>query len=201
MKTKVFYLVSKITVAVVFVAILVFKATAAETPNLKMVPFASERALISLSNTSNTNSELTIEDASGDVLYYKESNISDEVYSKKFDFKNLPDGDYKITAKNNSNEKILYFTVRDNKISVKNDAALNEPFVEIRDNVLKVSLLNNTLNNINFIVSNEDGEVYRKSLGSNFNINAGFSLAKLESGNYAINITDGDKTYSYSYKK
>jgi len=201
MKTKAFYLATKITVAVILVAILVVEATASGTPTLKMVPYASERALIAMDNSLNLATELTIENASGDVVYYKEGKITDEIYSKKFDFANLRDGKYKVTVSNKNGKSELYFTVKNRTINVNSDSAAHDPFVEIKGDVMKLSLLNNAMNEINLTVSNEYGVVYRKSLGSDFSINAGFNLALLESGDYAINITNGVRTYSYNYNK
>jgi hypothetical protein len=201
MKTKVFYLATKVTVAVILVAILVLEAKASGTTNLKVVPYASERALIELSNNSNLNTELTIENVAGDIVYYSESKITDDLYSKKFDFSKLSDGVYKVTVNNTNGKNEVFFTVNDNKISVNSEKNLNKPYVEIKDDVLKLSVLNSALTNVNLIVSNEDGIVYKKSLGNDFSINAGFNLANLERGDYDINITDGVNTYSYNYNK
>ncbi len=201
MKTKVFYLATKITVAVVLVAILVIEAAASGTPKVKVVPYAPERALIALENESNANAEITIENALGDVVYYKEGKINTENYSKKFDFSNLTDGNYKVTVKNKYGTSEVFFTVKGNDITIDPTVSLSEPFIEIKNDVMKLSLLNNSLANVNLVVTNDEGIVYKKSLGTDFSISAGFNLAKLESGDYAINITDGVKTYSYNYKK
>jgi hypothetical protein len=201
MKAKVFYLATKITVAVVLVAMLVIEANASGTPKLKMVPYASERALIAMINNTDLKTVLTIEDATGDVIYYREGRITDEIYSKKFDFANFSDGDYKVSVANKNGKDELYFSINDNIISLDIESNLNEPFVDIKDNVLKLSMLNNSLEDISLVVSNKYGVVYKKSLGNNFNINAGFNLASLESGDYAINITNGVKTYSYNFNK
>jgi hypothetical protein len=201
MKTKVFYLATKITVAVILVAILVVEATASGNSKLKMVPYASERAIIAMENNSNLTSELTIEDASGDVVYYKEGSITEGNYSKKFDFANLRNGHYKVTVSNKNGKNELHFTVKNKTIRVNSDAAEYEPYVDIKEDVLKLSILNNSLNEVSLTVSNNDGVVYRKSLGNDFSINAGFSLALLESGDYAINIINGDRTYSYDFNK
>ena len=65
MKTKVFYLATKVTVAVILVAILVIEAAASGTPKIKVVPYAPERALIALENENEVISDLSIEDAAG----------------------------------------------------------------------------------------------------------------------------------------
>jgi len=94
----------------------------------------------------------------------------------------------------------MFFKV-ENKAIVENGTEPVKPFVEVKDDVLKISLLNHNLNNVEVTVYNQNGEVFSKSLGTDFSINAGFNLARLESGDYAINITDGEKLYSYNFNK
>jgi len=200
MKTKVFYLSTKITVAVILVVVLVSKVMAADAPKLKFVPYSDDRAVISLNNEASVTTKLTIENVSGDVVYYNDGSISQKLYSKVFDFKNLNDGEYKITASNKYGENVMFFKV-ENKAIVENGTEPVKPFVEVKDDVLKISLLNHNLNNVEVTVYNQNGEVFSKSLGTDFSINAGFNLARLESGDYAINITDGEKLYSYNFNK
>lgn len=200
MKTKVFYLSTKITVAVILVVVLVSKVMAADAPKLKFVPYSNDRAVVSLSNDASVTTKLTIENVSGDVVFYNDGSISEKVYSKVFDFKNLNDGEYKITASNKYGKNTMFFKVENNAI-VENGTEPVSPFVEVKDDVLKISLLNHNLNNVEVSVYNQDGEVFSKSLGKDFSINAGFNLGRLESGDYAINITDGEKLYSYNFNK
>ena len=200
MKTKVFYLSTKITVAVILVAVLVSRVMAADAPKLKFVPYSNDRAVVSLNNEASVTTKLTIENVSGDVVFYNDGSISEKVYSKVFDFKNLNDGEYKITASNKYGKNTMFFKVENNAI-VENGTEPVSPFVEVKNDVLKISLLNHNLNNVEVSVYNQDGEVFSKSLGKDFSINAGFNLARLESGDYAINITDGEKLYSYNFNK
>lgn len=200
MKTKVFYLATKITVAVILVVVLVSRVSATDAPKLKFVPYSNDRAVVSLNNESEVVTKLTIENAAGDVVYYNDGSINEKVYSKVFDFKNLSDGEYKITVSNKYGKNSMFFTVENSAI-VENATETVSPFVEVKDNVLKISYLNHKLSDVEVSLRNEDGEVFNKSLGKDFSINAGFNLARLESGDYAINITDGVKTYSYNFNK
>ena len=200
MKTKVFYLSTKIAVAVILVVVLVSRVMAADAPKLKFVPYSNDRAVVSLNNEASVTTKLTIENVSGDVVFYNDGSISEKVYSKVFDFKNLNDGEYKITASNKYGKNTMFFKVENNAI-VENGIEPVSPFVEVKNDVLKISLLNHDLNNVEVSVYNQDGEVFSKSLGKDFSINAGFNLARLESGDYAINITDGEKLYSYNFNK
>jgi len=201
MKVKLAYLATKVTVAVVLVALIAAKATAGESPNVKLVPHSLERAVIVVNNTENTISEVSIEDLNGSVIYYKEGRISDKIYSKIFDFKNLEDGEYRLKAKNSFGEKEVLFKVADNNIEVIKEAVATSPFIKVEDDVLKISYLNHSLSNAYLTLYNEEGEVFKKELGKDFSITAGFDLNKLRNGNYMANFSSDGKTFSYSFNK
>lgn len=202
MKTKVtYYLATKIMVALVLVAILVVKATAAEAPKLKMLPHANERAIVVVDNPVDSYTELTIEDSRGDIMYYREGRINEKMYSKIFDFKNLENGDYKVIVKNKVGEKALLFTVDNNKIVVKDDAISNVPYFFYENDVLRVSYLNHSLSNIALTITNNEGDIFEKSLGNDFSITAGLKLSNLNKGDYAVSINDGKNSFSYNFEK
>lgn len=201
MKTKVIYLATKLTVAVVLVALLVVKALAGDAPKLKLVPHSTEKAIIVVDNPTSATTELSIEDLNGNVLYYREGSIDSRIYSKMFDFKNLSDGDYKVVVNNKYGEKEVYFKVNDNKIYVVKDLAEIKPYFEVDGDVLKLSYLNHNLDNIYLTIENADGEIFSKSLGDDFSVNAGFGLSKLPNGYYYASLSGGTNTYNYTFEK
>lgn len=200
MKTKVTYLATKLTVAVVLIAIIAAKAFAGGTPNVRLIPHSENKALIAVDFDAQI-SELSIEDKSGDLVYYKEGRIDNKSYSKIFDFKNLNYGEYKIIVKNNFGKNELIFEVKDNQIKVLNDKLSFEPFIEVKDNLLRLSFLNQNESDINFSIANEDGVFFNKPLGNDFNITTGFNLTKLTKGDYHVSLSDGINSYSYSFEK
>lgn len=196
------YLVTKVTVAVILVAILAAKAIAGEAPKLKLVSHSSDRAVVVINNEDDSPSELSIEDLNGNILYYKEGTINDKIYTKLFNFKNLEDGGYKIIVSNNFGKKELTFTVSGNEIEVEKEMfTAYHPFIAVENNVLKLSFLNHSLNEIYLSIADNSGEIYKKSLGNNFSITTGFSLSNLEFGDYAAIISDGKNTYCYNFEK
>lgn len=201
MKTKVTYLATKIMVAVILLALIVVKATAVEAPSLKMVPHTDERAIIVVENPGNSFAELTIEDSNGEILYYQEGRINEKNYSKIFDFKNLANGDYRIIVENSAGKKELLFTVENNTVIVNEMLSSNTPYFNVENDILKISYLNHTMNNIALTLSNNEGEVFSKSLGNNFSITTGFNLSKLSKGDYAVSINDGNRSYTYTFEK
>ena len=201
MKTKVFYLTTRITTAVILLVILAVKAFAGDAPKVKMVPYATDKAIIAIDNSVNAVSELTIEDAAGYVLYYKEGRIDDKIYSKIFDFKNLSDGNYTIKLKNSFGEQKVNFKVTANTIEIEKDKVSFAPFLEVENDILKLSLLNHSLNNVEITLLDGNRNIFMKNLGNEFSINAGFSLARLEKGAYEVYVTNGTETFSYNFEK
>lgn len=200
MKVKLAYLATKVTVAVVLVALIAAKATAGESPNVKMLPHSTERAVVVI-NTDNINSEVSIEDLNGSVVYYEEGLISDKIYSKIFDFKNLEDGEYRLKVKNNFGENEVLFKVANNNIKIVKEAISTTPYFKVEDNMLKLSYLNHSLSNAYLTIYNEEGEIFKTELGKDFSINAGFDLKQLETGNYMASFGSNEKSYSYSFSK
>ncbi|MDA3879088.1 MAG: DUF3244 domain-containing protein [Prolixibacteraceae bacterium] len=201
MKVKLAYLATKVTVAVILVALIAVKATAGESPNVKIVPHSFERAVVVVNNIENTISEVSIEDFNGSIIYYKEGRISDKIYTKIFDFKNLEDGEYRLKAKNSFGEKEVLFKVATNTIKVLKEDVPTTPFIKVEDDVLKISYLNHSLSNTYLTLYNEKGEVFKKTLGEDFSITAGFDLNRLENGNYMANFSSDGKIFSYSFNK
>lgn len=201
MKTKVIYLATKLTVAVVLVALLAAKAIAGNSPKLKLVPHSTEKAIIVVDNPSDAITELSIEDINGDVLYYREGNIDNKTFSKMYDFKNLENGDYKVVVNNKFGEKEVFFKVEDNEIFVVKDMGDIKPFFAVEDDVLKLSYLNHTLGNIELTIINADGATFKTRLGDHYSITAGFSIAGLENGEYTAYLSDGSNTFNYNFEK
>jgi len=201
MKTKVFYLTTRIMVAIVLLAILAFKALASEAPKLEVVPNSKTKAIIALDNSESKTFKLSIEDKNGDVLFFQESIIEGNHYSKIFDFKNLSKGIYTITAKNSYGEEKQDIRVNNGNFEVLGKKEVHAPYVELKGNTLKLSYLNHSLSNVEMQIVDQNGNLFSKILGKDFSIQAGFNLSNLTTGELAINIISGNKTYSYYFEK
>jgi hypothetical protein len=201
MKNKIYYLATKLIVALVFIAILVIKSTASEAPKLKMVQHYDERAIVVIDNSDNIVSELTVENSNGDILYYREGRINNSFYSKVFDFKNLSNGSYKIVVKNKFGKQEAPFSVNNNQIVIKENTPSIKPYFDLTGDLLKLSALNYSQNSLFFSIRNSDGEIFKKALGNDFNITTGFNIGKLTKGDYTANISDGFNTYSYTFER
>lgn len=201
MKARNVYFATNILTVIVLVVLLAVKVNAGETTNLKLVPYTNDRAIVVMNNEHNLLSELTVEDADGEVLYYREGKISEANYSKVYDFKNLKNGNYKVVVKNNLGTQEAFFSVYNNSVTIDENKSNFNPYFEFKNNVLKLSAINHEQNSLFITIKDEDGVLYSKKLGTDFAITAGFDMKNLTSGAYTANISDGYNTVSYSFKK
>ena len=94
---KTIKLISKVMMLIAFVA---FANTSMGAGNLRVniLPITSETAFVAISNTTTSNFQITIENAKGEVVYFKSSDNESTDFRKLFDFSNFEKGDYKLTA-------------------------------------------------------------------------------------------------------
>jgi hypothetical protein len=189
--------ISKLTMLFAFVA---FANTLMATGNLKVniVPLTSEKAVVDISNAKASNFQISIENTKGEVVYYKETEDATDNYRKTFDFSNLENGDYKLSATADQFTTVRSFKIKNKNIAVGKEKNMMEPYFAYKDGILKLSFLNFSEGNlsVNFY-SNED-LVYSKEIGNKFDVNEGFNLKKLDKGSYSVVLSTDDKTYSYN---
>ena len=189
--------ISKVTMLFAFVA---FANTLMATGNLKVniVPLTSEKAVVDISNAKASNFQISIENTKGEVVYYKETDDATDNYRKTFDFSNLENGDYKLSATADQFTTVRSFKIKNKNIAVGKEKNMMEPYFAYKDGILKLSFLNFSEGNLSVNFYSNDDLVYSKDLGYKFDVNEGFNLKKLDKGSYSVVLSTDDKTYSYN---
>ena len=189
--------ISKLTMLFAFVA---FANTLMASGNLKVniLPLTSETAVVAISNTSASNFKISIENNNGEIIYYKETGADSKDYRKVFDFSNLEDGKYKLTASVDGSTTERSFKIDNKNIAVGSEKIMVEPYFAFKNGVLKLSYLNFSEENLRLNFYDKNDLVYSKTLGSKFNVNEGFDLSKLDSGNYSVILSTDSKSYTYN---
>jgi len=189
--------ISKLTMLFAFVA---FANTLMATGNLKVniVPLTSEKAVVDISNAKASNFQISIENTKGEVVYYKETDDATDNYRKTFDFSNLENGDYKLSATADQFTTVRSFKIKNKNIAVGKEKNMMEPYFAYKDGILKLSFLNFSEGNLSVNFYSNDDLVYSKDLGYKFDVNEGFNLKKLDKGSYSVVLSTDDKTYSYN---
>ena len=189
--------ISKLTMLFAFVA---FANTLIATGNLKVniVPLTNEKAVVDISNVEASTFQISIENDKGEVVYYKETEDASDNYRKTFDFSNLENGEYKLSATVDQFTTERSFKIKNKNIAVGKEKNMMEPYFAYKDGILKLSYLNFSEGNLSLNFYNNDNLVYSKELGYKFDVNEGFNLKKLDKGSYSVVLSTDDKTYSYN---
>ena len=189
--------ISKLTMLFAFVA---FANTLMATGNLKVniLPLTSETAVVAISNTSASNFQISIENDKGEIIYYKETGADSKDYRKVFDFSKLEDGDYKLSASIDGSTTERSFAIENKNISVGKEKSIVEPYFAYKEGVLKLSYLNFSEENLSLNFYDKNDLVYSKKIGDKFNVNEGFDLSKLNSGNYSVVLSTDSKSFTYN---
>lgn len=168
--------------------------------NLKVniLPLTSEKAVVAISNTTASNFQISIANDNGETIYYKETGADSKDYRKIFDFSNLEDGDYKLTASVDGLTTERSFKVDKRNIAVGKEKTDMEPYFAYKEGVLVLSYLNFSEENVSLNFYDKDDLVYTKELGNKFNLNEGFDMSKLANGEYTVVLSTNDKSYNYN---
>lgn len=188
--------ISKLTMLFAFVA---FANTLMASGNLKVniVPLTSEKAVVAISNNTASNFQISIEDKNGEIIYFKETTAENTDFRKVFDFSKLTAGEYTLTATMDGQTTERSFKVENNKIAVGQEKTAIDPFFTFKEDVLALSFLNFSEENLSLNFYDNNGLVYSKELGKKFNVTAGYDLSKLPNGLYTVILSTDSKSYSY----
>jgi hypothetical protein len=200
LKQKAMKTILKITAVFVFVA---FSSNLFALGNLKLniLPLSSEKAVVSITALSETNFVVSVADENDQIVYYKEYSEVPENYRSVFDFSNLENGNYKLVVVSNNLTTEREFIKNSKNIEVGAEKTSHKPFFTFEDNVLKLTYLNFMNDNLTIAFFDDNQLIYSKKIGSDFTINEGLDLSKLESGNYQAILYAGNKEYSYEIEK
>lgn len=189
--------ISKLTMLFAFVA---FANTLMAAGNLKVniEPLTSEKAVVAISNTIASNFQINIENEKGETIYSKEIGAENKDYSKVFDFSKLEAGEYKLTASIDGATTERTFKIDKRKIDVGKEKTVIEPYFGYKEGILAVTFLNFSQEDLVLNIYDNDGLVYSKRIGKQFNVSKGFNLSKLDKGNYSVELSTDSNSYTYN---
>lgn len=176
-------------------------ATAVERPKMNVIPIESDRAVVALSNENPAYFEINVKAENGSTVYFKQSSKKLTDYSKIFDFSELEEGTYEISMKVNDTKIMRSIEIANNKISIGDEKITYDPFVVLKDDILKISHLNFGKENLSLMIYGDEGLVFHTNIGNDFAINAGYNLSKLSDGNYEVVVSGDSDSYLYSISK
>jgi len=180
-------------------ALVAFANTLFAAGNLKVniVPVKAEKALVAISKLSDSNFNITIADANGQIVFYKENSNPSENYRQVYDFSDLENGTYYLTVVSNDLTTERQFSLSYGQITVGEEKTTLQPFFGYQAGILKCSYLNFEKDKVTLIFYKNDEQIYSKKIGRDFNIHHALNLSKLDKGEYKAVLYAGEKQFKY----
>lgn len=182
------------------IALTVIANIALATGNLRVniLPLNADRAVVAISNNAETQFQISIENAQGEVVYFKETEGELADYRKVYDFSKLETGNYKLVVSIDDVKGEREFAIDHGAIKVGKEKTLVAPFFSYNDEILRVAFLNHAGEKTSLYIYDSGELVYSKALENNFSVNEGLNLSKLSAGNYQVVLASGDEIYDYT---
>jgi len=195
MKTK--------SLALTAIAVLVAATVSAtKFPTMNIIPVQKDKALVAIESSSPSEFELSLQNSSGETLYYKKSEKPVQTFSTLFNLHELESGQYEVSLTSGNCKLTREVNIsKDGIIKVGEEVAQFAPCYKFEDNLLKVSYLNNKLRNVNLSIYQDGLYVAGKKLGKEMCIQKIFDLSKLEHGEYEVVLSDRENEYAFLVEK
>jgi hypothetical protein len=187
------------TLALMFAAVVTANVAMA-TGNLRVdiLPLNADRAVVAISNNAESKFEISIQDASGDVVYYKETEGKMTDYRKVFDFSKLEAGRYTLVVTIDGATSKRDFSIDNKSIEVGKMKSIVDPYFAYNNNILHLAYLNYPGENMDLMIYSGNELIYNKALENTFSVNEGLNLSKLKAGNYQVVLATGDQVFDYT---
>ncbi len=172
------------------IALLLVTATAvAKEPKLRVINKVDDKALVFEWDTQEEDTYIQIVDADGNIIY-SEDVLNTKVYTKKFDLKNLEEGDYLLEAEN-ALKKITYTINVDDKVGVAKKKENAKPVFRQVDNMVYLNLLNLEGKKVEIkVVDSDNRMVFKETLENETLVEKAFNFKSAYSGNYTVIVRD-----------
>jgi hypothetical protein len=181
-----------------FTAIVAFMLTTtvgmAKEPKLNLIVNNETRSLVFVLETQSEETKIKFLDDQNNILYSE--NVSDEVYSKRFDLKKLENGIYFFTMENALKSITYTLSVEDEVSSIIESNEVLKPFFRKSDHMIYLNLLNLQKDEVEIKVYDGNlGLVFEQDLTSETIIEKAFNFKSASADDYTIVVKNSNGTY------
>ena len=156
----------------------------------------SDKTMVQVSSPAKLAASIYIFDAAGRKL------VSDEITpgasTKYYDFTKLPDGVYTFESFAGQMNIAKQIEVRNSRVEILSRETEFKPFFVMDGSALKVSFLNQDMENIEFSIENNIEVFYQEEEGNDLTFNKKFNTSRMQAGEYYATLkVDGRTFYHY----
>jgi len=181
---------STVVIAFMFATVV---SMAKEKKSYSLVTVKDENLIFRLENISE---ETTIKllDSDSNVIY-SEKLVGQSDYAKNFDFKNLESGVYFLKAENILTSTEYIINIKNDDVTIVDEKVINKPFFNRTEGKLYVTLLNESLENVDVIVYNVDGDLVFEETSKELKIQKIFNFEKAYGDKFTVLVKDNNSSY------
>ncbi|MBT8314840.1 MAG: hypothetical protein KJP26_10320 [Maribacter sp.] len=181
-----------------FTAIVAFMLTTtvgmAKEPKLNLIVNNETRSLVFVLETQSEETKIKFLDNQNNILYSE--NVSDEVYSKRFDLKKLENGIYFFTMENALKSITYTLRVEDEVSSIIESNEVLKPFFRKSAHMIYLNLLNLQKDEVEIKVYDGNlGLVFEQDLTSETIIEKAFNFKSAKADDYTVVVKNSNGTY------
>ncbi|TMM56012.1 hypothetical protein FEE95_15325 [Maribacter algarum] len=185
----------KVVRSIAVVALMFAAATGlAKEPKLSLAP-NSEKSLNFEMDTTSEQTIVSIIDTNGEIIY-TEKIATGNIYSKKFNLQNLPEGNYFLEVESSMKETIFGFTVNDSKIMIREKKENVKPIFRQKDGRVFLNLLNLQKDAVKIAVMDSEGRsIFQETITDEMLIEKTFNFKNAFEDSYTILVKSKDDIY------
>ncbi len=163
--------------------------------SVRHIKSEQKKALIRITNLSEGQSAiLRIKDKQGHVLY-REVIKQSQAFAKKYDFSELPSGEYLVEVKTPEGTMTESFALE----SGQANPMYFKPAVQVEPGLIKVAFINRIASPVSLKLYDNRGElVYTETVPSQEKFAKGLNVSKLSAGQYSLSLLGDNYVYSKS---
>ena len=145
------------------------------------------------------NVHIQIKDESGSVIF--KENVSKPNGRRKYDLRNLPDGQYMIEISNSQKIITRNFNVNGSKVVLSEDVqTVFKPVINWSDRNLEINLLSSGKDVVISILDDDANEIFKQNHNT-MSIHRRYDISSLPKGEYTVKVTTAGRTFEHFYAK
>jgi len=185
------------TAAVIAFMFTTVVSMAKETKSYLVKTTNAKSLVFKLDNLKEEKTTVKLLDANLNIIFSENLSGKTDDYVKNFDFKNLESGVYFLKAESDLKTTKYIIHVRIKDVVVVDKKEINKPLFSIKGDKLYVTLINEDLKNIDFLVYNGANELVFEETLKDFNIQKVFDFENAYvAGDYTVIVKDAEGKYN-----
>ena len=185
----------KVVRSIATVALMFVVATSmAKEPTLSVTPH-TEKSLIFEMDAPSEQTVISILDIEGIIIFSEK--VGDVAsYSKKFDLKNLPDGDYVLKIEDTLKETIFEFGIDNSNVLIAERRENTKPIFKKNGQKVFLNLLNSDKEDVKItIYDSENRVVFDETVVDTLLVEKAYNFEKAYKDTYMVVVKNGEGIY------